>query len=155
RFPGGRDQTLEASYDPGRGEWFDVYGDEDRQPGEWGHWTGRGMNWNSMCAGCHNTRLRKHYDVRADRYATTPAERSVGCEACHGPSKAHGEWRASHPKAEGKDPALRSFTPAQWLAACGSCHSRRTELSGDFVPGDGFDDHYALTIVDESLLYYP
>lgn len=38
--PGGRWQTLEASWDPRTNDWFNVYGDEDRQPGEWGHWTG-------------------------------------------------------------------------------------------------------------------
>ena len=37
----GRLQTLEASYDPHKNQWFNVYGNEDRKPGEWGHWTGR------------------------------------------------------------------------------------------------------------------
>ncbi|HZK81884.1 MAG TPA: hypothetical protein VFC46_12470, partial [Humisphaera sp.] len=50
----GRMQAMELAYDPRRNEWFDVYGAEDRQPGEWGHWTGRGMTWNAMCATCHN-----------------------------------------------------------------------------------------------------
>ncbi|HSH17411.1 MAG TPA: multiheme c-type cytochrome, partial [Verrucomicrobiae bacterium] len=86
---GGRLQTLEASYDPHRNEWFNVYGEEDRQPGEWGHWTGRGMNWNAMCAACHNTRLRKNYDAATDSYHTAMAERTVSCESCHGPMKDH------------------------------------------------------------------
>ncbi|MFM8360284.1 MAG: ammonia-forming cytochrome c nitrite reductase subunit c552, partial [Verrucomicrobiota bacterium] len=46
----GRWQTASASWDPHRGEWFDVFGAESRQPGDWGHWTGRGMTWNSQCA---------------------------------------------------------------------------------------------------------
>lgn len=87
----GRLQTLEASYDPYINQWFDVFGSENRQPGEWGHWTGRGMNWNSMCASCHNTRVRKNYDEATDNYHTTMAEPSVGCEACHGPLKAHND----------------------------------------------------------------
>src|SRR4051794_27200458 len=61
---GGRMQVSELAFDPKRQGWFDIYGEEDRQPGEWGHWTGRGMTWNSMCAECHNTRLRKNYDER-------------------------------------------------------------------------------------------
>ena len=69
-FPGGRLQVLEDAYDPHRNQWFDVFGNENRQPGEWGHWTGRGMNWNSMCAACHNTRLRKNYDEATDTYHT-------------------------------------------------------------------------------------
>ncbi|MBI4327770.1 MAG: ammonia-forming cytochrome c nitrite reductase subunit c552, partial [Chloroflexi bacterium] len=58
---GGRFQVTEVAYDPGRDDWFDIFGEEDRKPGEWGHWTGRGMTWNMMCAGCHNTRVRKNY----------------------------------------------------------------------------------------------
>ncbi|MCC6233225.1 MAG: ammonia-forming cytochrome c nitrite reductase subunit c552, partial [Verrucomicrobiales bacterium] len=81
---GGRWQTLEATWDPALREWFNVFGAEDRQPGEWGHWTGRGMNWNSMCGTCHNTRFRKNYDPATDTYASAMAERSVGCESCHG-----------------------------------------------------------------------
>ena len=46
-------QPAELTFDPAKKEWFNVFGDERRQPGEWGHWRGRGMNWNSMCAHCH------------------------------------------------------------------------------------------------------
>ena len=73
-FPGGRYQVQEASYDPKSNQWFYVYGDDLRNPGEFGHWTGRGMNWNSMCAECHNTRLHKNYDAATDSYHTTMAE---------------------------------------------------------------------------------
>ncbi len=98
--PGGRLQTLELSWDPKKNDWFDVYGNEDRKPGEWGHWTGRGMNWNTMCASCHNTRLRKNYDPVKDELHTTMAEMTVGCESCHGPMKAHVEWQRDHPGAK-------------------------------------------------------
>ena len=37
-----------------------------------------------MCAECHSTGLRKNYDAKTDRFATTWAEISVGCETCHG-----------------------------------------------------------------------
>ena len=81
----GRLQTLETSYDPHKNEWFNVYGNEDRKPGEWGHWTGRGMTWNTMCASCHNTRVRKNYDEKTDAFNTTMAEMTVSCGSCHGP----------------------------------------------------------------------
>jgi tetratricopeptide (TPR) repeat protein len=152
--PGGRLQTLEASYDPHTNDWFNVYGDEDRQPGEWGHWTGRGMNWNSMCASCHNTRLRKNYDEATDTYHTTMAELTVGCEACHGPMKAHVDWRRKYPDTREPDPTVSKFNPQQTLYTCASCHSRRLELTGDFKPGDSYFDHYALTTVDETPIYY-
>ena len=47
------------------------------------------------------------------------------------------------------------LTRDQMLDTCGTCHARRAELTGDFVPGDNFFDHYALTIPDESDLFYP
>jgi tetratricopeptide (TPR) repeat protein len=153
--PGGRLQTLEASYDPHRNEWFNSFGDEDRQPGEWGHWTGRGMNWNSMCAACHNTRLRKNYDLATDSYRTAMAEPSIGCESCHGPMNDHVLWQQRHPNSRQKDPTLQTLNPRQILDTCGSCHSRRLDLTGDFTPGESFFDHYSLTIVDDTDIYYP
>jgi tetratricopeptide (TPR) repeat protein len=154
-LPGGRFQTLEASYDPKSNEWFNVYGNEDRGPGEWGHWTGRGMNWNSMCAGCHNTRVRKNYDEATDAYQTTMAEPTVSCEACHGPLEAHNNWQKQFSKSGRKDPTLTRVPPAKVVDYCGFCHARRGDLTGDFKPGDAFLDHFRLTIVDNSETYYP
>ena len=153
-FPGGRLQTLEATLDPRSNEWFNVYGSEDRRPGEWGHWTGRGMNWNFMCAGCHNTRLRKNYDEAADRYHTTMAEMSVGCEACHGPLQAHNAWQKQYGNSARKDPTVTKASRAQILDDCGSCHARRSDLTGDFKPGDRFSDNFDLTVVDHTERYY-
>ena len=153
-FPGGRWQTLEATYDPHSNEWFNVYGNEDRRPGEWGHWTGRGMNWNHMCAGCHNTRVRKDYDEASDAYHTTMAELTVGCEACHGPLRAHNEWQRQFGKSGRKDPTLSKWPRARVVDNCGFCHARRGDLTGDFKPGDDFLDHMRLTIADASETYY-
>jgi tetratricopeptide (TPR) repeat protein len=153
-FAGGRLQTLQASYAPHANEWFDVYGQENRQPGEWGHWTGRGMNWNSMCAACHNTRVRKNYDQATDAYQTTMAELTVACESCHGPLKAHNEWQQKYGKTGKKDPTVPRFTRQQVLDNCGFCHARRSDLTGDFKPGDSFFDHQSLAIVDQSDRYY-
>ncbi len=154
-FPGGRFQTLEATYDPHRNEWYDVYGEEDRKPGEWGHWTGRGMNWNNMCATCHNTRLRKNYDEATDSYHTTMAEMTVGCESCHGPLKSHVDWQKQYGKSDRKDPTLPKFTRQQVMENCAFCHSRRSDLTGDFKPGDSFFDHQSLGIVNQSGVYHP
>jgi len=156
-FPGGRYQVQEASYDPRSNEWFNVYGSEDRQPGEWGHWMGRGMNWNSMCAACHNTRVRKNYDAATDTYRTTMAEMTVSCEACHGPLKKHVDWQRQYGAKLGgtNDPAFLKFSRRLTMDMCNSCHARRADLTGDFVPGDNFDDHYELTTVDMSDTFYP
>jgi tetratricopeptide (TPR) repeat protein len=174
-----RQQVLELCYDPAKHEWFNVYGDEDRKPGEWGHWTGRGMNWNSQCASCHNTRVKKNYDPATDTYATTMAEPTVSCEACHGPMRDHVDWQRANPAADrigdasakgfasqispnpesrilnpSTDPTLKKFTSTQWLAICGSCHARQTDMTGDFVPGDNYFDHYSLAVPDLSETFY-
>jgi tetratricopeptide (TPR) repeat protein len=154
-FPGGRYQVHEASYDPKSNEWFYVYGDDLRYPGEFGHWTGRGMNWNSFCAECHNTRLHKNYDAVTDSYHTTMAEMGVGCEACHGPLKAHNEWRNAHTNTTLLDPTISKIPPARLVGLCGSCHSRNTDLTENFKPGDSFYDHYALEILDSGKRWYP
>lgn len=164
---GGRLQTCDASYDPHKKEWFNVYATDPRDPGDWGHWTGQGMNWNAMCAACHNTRLRKNYDPQTNSYHTTMAEMTVGCEACHGPMKKHVEWQKNPPTGyvandrEGNqqkglaDPTVRDFTRHQMMDTCAACHSRRTEITGDLVPGEPYFDHFALTVTDGTDLYYP
>ncbi len=151
---GGRWQTQEVSYDSRANQWFDVYGDEDRRPGEWGHWTGRGMNWNSRCAECHNTRLRKNYDEATDAYHTTMDEMAVSCGACHAGLAEHVAWRKDHPSSKAKDPTLSRPTSERVLGTCGSCHARQENITGDFMPGDSFFDHYQLQIPGDSDAWY-
>jgi tetratricopeptide (TPR) repeat protein len=152
---GGRWQATELAWDPKKREWFNVYGEEDRQPGEWGHWTGRGMTWNSMCATCHNTRLRKNYDPQTDTYTTHMVERGVGCESCHGPMRDHVNWQRQSGRPGRKDPTISRLSRPQMLDTCGACHARRSELTGDFKPGEKFFDHFGLSIPDESDVFYP
>ena len=156
--PGGRYQVHEASYDPQSNQWFYVYGDDLRNPGEFGHWTGRGMNWNSSCASCHNTNLKKKYDITTDSYHTTRIEMGVGCESCHGPYKAHVEWRRAHPQAATNntpDPTSRPMNRTEILDYCGTCHSRALDLTGKFQPSDAFFDHYSLEMLDDAKKWYP
>jgi hypothetical protein len=145
KFPGGRYQASELTYDPKKNEWFNVFGNENRRQGEWGHWTGRGMNWNSQCASCHNTNVSKNYDEKTDSYKTTMAEMAISCESCHGPLNEHGKKGYDAPTKLSKD---------QILENCASCHSRRQDLTGEFKPGDSFHDHFNLTIVDGSDIFY-
>ena len=154
KFDRGRYQLTEVAVDSRTNDWFDVYGDEDRQPGEWGHWTGRGMNWNSMCGVCHNTRLFKNYNPQTDSYDTKIAEMGVGCEACHGAMIEHNKWQKKNPNRKG-DPTIVKFTTNQWVHICGSCHARRGDLTGTFAPGQNFFDHFTLVIPDETDTYYP
>ena len=96
-FPDGRLQVLALSWDSrpkdaGGQRWFHVYPDEEIRHDDVLHWTKLNQNWNFMCAECHSTGLRKHYDANTDRFATSWAEISVGCETCHGQGSNHAAW---------------------------------------------------------------
>jgi predicted CXXCH cytochrome family protein len=135
-------------------EWFNVFGNENRQPGEWGHWTGRGMNWNSMCAQCHMTGYRKNYSAETDTYKTTWVEHGIGCIQCHGPTaEDHGRKPGSAIPA-GKAPPFRGDR-AKMMETCAPCHARNQQLTDQFQPGDSYDDHYRLVLPTNATTYYP
>ncbi len=146
-------QVSSLAFDPTTDEWFDVFGEENRQPHEWGFWANKGMTWNTMCAECHNTRVKKNYDLEKDVYHTTMEEMGVGCESCHGPGEAHVEWHRSF-HLTGEDP-LQTLEGKQLIDSCGRCHARRAALTEDFFPGDKFLDHYVPELPNETDIYYP
>jgi len=96
-FPDRRVQALSIAWDTrsrdkGGQRWFHLYPNEEIKHDDVLHWTKLNQNWNFMCAECHSTGVRKNYDAAADRFATTWAEISVGCEACHGQGSRHVAW---------------------------------------------------------------
>ncbi|MDA2928103.1 tetratricopeptide repeat protein, partial [Acidobacteria bacterium AH-259-G07] len=103
---------------------------------------------------CHNTGLKKNYTPETDSYATRFEELSVGCEACHGPAREHILWQQRYPNQK-PDPTLRKIEPKRVVDMCGSCHARRLELTGNFLPGDLFLDHYLPEIPGDNDVYYP
>jgi len=153
--PGGRWQPTDMAFDVQRQEWFNVFGQENRQPGEWGHWTGRGMNWNSMCAQCHMTGYQKGYDAAADQYDSTWVEHGIGCIQCHGPmperhmsqsSLANQSWSESPPFFGDRN---------RMMQTCAHCHAHNEPLTGDFQPGDDYADHYRVTLPSNPSEFYP
>lgn len=150
---GGRYQAAELAFDPRKKEWFDVFGEEQRQPGEWGHWRGRGMNWNSMCAQCHLTDFRRNYDAQTDSYASTWREHGIGCLQCHG------ELAPEHGRSPAKpEAALAPPTTVARLRAqetCAPCHARNEFLTGDIQPGRSYADHHRLTLPVEPGVFFP
>ena len=97
QFPDGRLQALSIAWDSrpkeaGGQRWFHLYPNEKISHDDILHWTKLNQNWNFMCAECHSTGVRKNYDAASDRFATTFAEISVGCEACHGQGSRHVGW---------------------------------------------------------------
>ncbi|MEZ5891239.1 MAG: cytochrome c3 family protein [Xanthobacteraceae bacterium] len=96
-FPDGRLQALSIAWDSrpkeqGGQRWFHLYPNEEIRHDDFLHWTKLNQNWNFMCAECHSTGVHKNYDPAKDRFATSWAEISVGCEACHGRGSRHVAW---------------------------------------------------------------
>ena len=96
-FPDGRLQALSIAWDTrpraeGGQRWFHLYPGQNVNHRDELHWTGPSQNWNYMCAECHSTDVRKNYDPKTRRFATSYAEVNVACEACHGPGSNHVAW---------------------------------------------------------------
>ena len=157
-FPGGRLQTLALTWDCDNNRWYHmadyVYADQEAiQHDNWLHWTNQAQNWNSMCADCHSTNLKKGYDAKTDNYNTTWSEINVSCEACHGPGSQHLEWADLPEYAQEDIPnyglvvKTSGIDHTEYVNNCVRCHSRRASLQ-DF-------DHHAGSIYDHVIPNLP
>ncbi len=93
-----RVQVLRVSWDTEKKEWFylrppDVA--DKLAPDDPLHWTGIAQRWQTMCAECHSTNLKRNFDPESERYHTTFSEIDVSCETCHGPGSLHVELAKS------------------------------------------------------------
>jgi tetratricopeptide (TPR) repeat protein len=151
-FGRGMWQTTSVAYDPAEDEWFDVFPGEDRIPGEWGHWTGRAMNWNANCAYCHMTEFEKNYDPITDSYASRWLQHGIGCIQCHAGLEQHVKTATTTDAGILPTP----LNVHQQLDSCRTCHSHREQLTADaFKAGDNYHDHFLLSLPDQPGLYYP
>ncbi len=140
-FDKGRIQVLPLTWDSKGNKWYHMaktlYKDEIIDHNNWLHWTNQAQNWNSMCADCHSTNLKKGYDIKTDSYHTTFSEMDVSCEACHGPGSEHLEWAAKPEYAREMDNNMgltvktSGIDNKQYVDLCMRCHSRRASI-GDF-----------------------
>ena len=183
-FPGGRLQALSLAWDTrpkeqGGQRWFHLYPDEKINHEDELHWTQASQNWNSMCAECHSTNLRKGYDAASRTFSTTWSEIDVSCEACHGPGSDHVRWarRESGWKAleagKGLTVLLDERRGVQWtmnpetgnalrsqarsgdkeIELCARCHSRRSPISDGYVHGEPLLNHYLPRLLDEGMYH--
>ena len=185
-LPDGRYQALSIGWDSrpatqGGQRWFHLYPDEGVDHRDVLHWTKLSQNWNSQCAECHSTNLRKGFRWPEDRFVTTFSEIDVSCEACHGPGSRHVAW-AEAAEARGEalegDPGLvvrfgerrsrhwemdEERGIARPLAApdfrievetCARCHARRGLLRADWRPGRPLAQTHRPALLEEGL-YYP
>ena len=173
--------AWDARPKPNGQRWYHLYPDTPLRAGDVQHWTARSQNWNFMCAECHSTNLRKGYVADADRYETTWSDLDVACEACHGAGSRHVAWargRTSNatPKSDEDDGLVRlhAFDGSAWtmdpatgiahrsrprtsrdeVEMCARCHSRRAQLTDDYVVGRPLADTHRPALLDEDL-YFP
>ncbi len=150
-FPGGRKQTHALTWDPHKGEWFNVFGDELRNEGDWGHWTQQGMNWNSNCASCHMTDYKKNYDMYSNSYSSEWKHIGITCIQCHQNMDKHVQLY----REGGGEAAYDSEDLSLQMENCASCHSRREELTANgFKPGERYHNHYRLVLPDHPGAYF-
>ena len=161
----GRLQALTVAWDTrpdsaGGGHWYSMYPHEATPPGDMLDWQRDGLSWNYMCASCHTTALDKGYDIETDRYETTWAESTVGCESCHGPGSQHAESpsggygmtgaAAADPPVNGR-PSMAVLENE--LTMCAACHSRRTPLVEPTPHGESFLDQFAPALIQDGLYF--
>jgi Flp pilus assembly protein TadD len=184
-LPGGRLQALSVAWDSrpkaeGGQRFFHLYPKERIDYRDVLHWTKPSQNWNTQCAECHSTNLKKGYDLARDRFDTTFAEINVACEACHGPGSRHVEW-AQAARARGREPVgdpglvvrfderrSRTWTmdEARGIArpsgvpefrteveSCGRCHARRGLLTEDYRPGRLLAQTHRPALLEAGLYY--
>lgn len=178
-FPDGRMQALDIAWDSrpkseGGQRWFHLHPHDKVDYRDVLHWTGPALNWNYMCAECHSTDLRKNYDAATNRFATRWKEINVSCEACHGPGSQHVAWAKAGGALDNPTKGLEArLTPgpggfqfvgagpnarlqgtrdtSAQLETCARCHSRRTQLSEDWRPGQAIAQTHRVSLLDEGL----
>ncbi len=146
-LPGGRLQALSIAWDTKAKRWFHTYPGERIDHNDVLHWTRTAQNWNTMCAACHATQVRKNYDPASDAYRTTYAALGVGCQSCHGPASGHLAWSKGN-KGAGGDARSKGFgadvsakSGRTQVDACAYCHALRATLTPDYPVGQPLLDH--------------
>ncbi len=147
--------------------WFHLQPIEKITPEHPFFWQRHFQNWNSRCADCHTTDLKRNFEPKTNSFDTQFSEVNVACESCHGPAGKHIKL-AKKGELSGQDsgfsqtlPELKnfSFSPNKPIAhadgkpnnseinVCARCHSLRTPLSHPFSDNkqnykDTHDENY-------------
>jgi predicted CXXCH cytochrome family protein len=143
----GRLQPLQIAWNTQKKQWFHLLPHEKAPPGDVLHWTGRYQTANTMCIACHTTGFDKRYDAAADRFDSRWLEVNVSCQSCHGPGSRH----VAAPQQRGLLADVK--TPQQQVEVCAACHSRRSELTAQPVPGQPHLNHYLPSLLREGLYH--
>jgi Flp pilus assembly protein TadD len=181
----GRYQALSIAWDSreatqGGQRWFHLYPGEHVDYRDVLHWTKLSQNWNSQCAECHSTDLRKGFQWPENRFSTTFAEINVSCESCHGPGSRHVAWaeaaagrgappqgdpgllvrfserRQRHWEMDEKRGIARPLSaPAMRteVETCARCHARRGLLDENWRPGRPLAETHRPSLLEQGLYY--
>lgn len=141
-FDKGRKQVLRVTWDVIDKKWYHQYKGDKIAPHDWLHWTKGAQNWNTMCAECHSTNLKKNYSIEEDEFNTTYSSINVSCESCHGPAEKHIQWANSGSKEDKNTYLLKGVTQIEQLNQCAPCHARRVKLTENLEPGEKFENQY-------------
>lgn len=151
-FPKGKKQVLRVTWNSKDHKWFHQYAGDKIKSHDWLHWTKSAQNWNTMCAECHSTNLKKNYFVEKDSFHTTYSFINVSCEMCHGPGENHVNWANADPKDKNYQ-ILNGKTQNQQVNLCAPCHSRRTKLTENLEPGEYFEDQYMIQTINTNFYH--
>ncbi|MGY5355305.1 tetratricopeptide repeat protein [Wenyingzhuangia sp. IMCC45467] len=154
-FPDGHYQCLRTAFDVQKNKWFDLYPDFKVVHKEWLHWSRGGLNWNTMCADCHSTNVKKNYNEKDHSYNTNYAIINVSCEACHGPGKDHVEHALKNGNNYKNDGTMQmvGLDSKELVDACARCHARRENITLHHTPQGTFLDHYFPQLITEPIYH--
>jgi len=154
-FPNGRLQAFTVAWDTVEERWFTLYPDEDIEPDDPVHWTGRFFTANSSCIECHTTNMALNYDLSTDTYHTSWDEINVSCQACHGPGEDHVKWAQENGNDANKGLVVdySSLEAQDVVENCARCHSRRYSVSKNDTSGHPFFDDFMPELLREGLYH--
>ena len=153
-FDNGKKQVLRVTWDVINKKWYHQYPGDKFSPHDWMHWTKSSQNWNTMCAECHSTNLKKNYIVEEDAFNTTYSYINVNCESCHGPAEQHVNWANTiQDTLDNKKYILSGKSQFNQMNMCAPCHSRRSKLTQNMIPGKYFEDQYLLQSLSDEFYH--
>jgi predicted CXXCH cytochrome family protein len=166
RLEDDRLQVLPFMLEEPTGEWFDythlIFGAPggtvrpDEPPivehDDASFWTGPVRSFDARCIRCHVSGHEARHpglDGRGER--STWRALGVDCESCHGPGKAHVEFRSAPASAGGKDPMLdqASLSRDLQVSVCMRCHVEAEVMDASFHPGEDAFEHVDPTLLDD------
>jgi len=176
-LPGGRLQAFQIAWDSrpasaGGQRWFDLFPGQTA-PGGAPLWTGPGLNWNYMCAGCHSTALRRGLDPQTLSFHSKWSDMDVACEACHGPGERHVAAARAGKSVAGTLVPLADHGGGRWgdfdargirrwagpqrsdaqLNICAGCHSRGRPIADRVSIGAPLLDHHEIDLLAPNVFH--